>query len=429
MEPMIPLLREAADLRTGHLEPEAHADLLCTRIDRIDPVIRAFVPEHGRYERLTAEARALAARHRHGPPDGLPVLYGVPVGIKDVIHVDGLPTHAGSSLPPGVLAGPEAPLVTRLRAAGALVAGKTATAEFAGSAPGPTRNPHDLAHTPGGSSSGSAAAVAAGLLPLAVGTQTMGSIVRPAAYCGVVGFRPGYGRIPTAGVIAHSPSLDTVGLFTADTAGAALAAGVLCDGWEHRPPPGRDPVVGVPVGPYLERTRPDAREEFLRRLATLGLTVRHVDLLPDLDDLHRHLQVIDRYELAQVHADLFARFATLYRPETAAAIRRGHEIDRADHTAALQARAGFQRRLAEATAEAGVDLWITPAAPGPAPRGLDSTGDAVMSKPWSYAGLPAVSLPAGRLDGLPIGLQLVGSAGADEDLLGFAALIEQRLAA
>ncbi|MFI6447288.1 amidase [Kitasatospora sp. NPDC050543] len=432
VEPLVrprSLAREAARMRAGEIDPAAHVDRLCTRIEQIDPVLRAFVPEPGRHHRLHAEAGALAARHRD--PSTRPALYAVAVGIKDVVRVDGLPTHAGSALPPGVLAGPQAAVAVRLRAAGALIAGKTVTAEFAVNAPGPTHNPHHLGHTPGGSSSGSAAAVAAGLVPLAIGTQTIGSVIRPAAYCGVVGFRPTYGRIPTDGVVPHAPSLDTVGTFTADVEGAALAAAVLCDDWRPAAPPGRAPVAGIPVGPYLEHADVAAVEAFERQLKVLGqagVTMRQVELIPDFDEVVRHLHVISRYELARVHADWFTRFGGLYRHETAAAVRHGQEIDPADHAAALRARAHFRERIAEATARAGVDLWLAPAATGPAPRGLEGTGDAVMSLPWSYAGLPALTLPAGYApDGLPLGLQCVGAEGADEPLLAWASRLESCL--
>ncbi|WP_405012178.1 amidase [Kitasatospora sp. NBC_01539] len=426
MEPMTPLVPAAARLRAGDPPLDEHVERLCTRIDRVDPGVRAFVPEPGRHDRLTADARALAARHPVAA--GRPPLYGVAVGVKDVVHVDGLPTHAGSALPPGALAGPEGALMARLRAAGALVAGKTVTAEFAVLAPGQTRNPHDLAHSPGGSSSGSAAAVAAGLVPLAIGTQTVGSMIRPAAYCGVVGFRPTYGRMPVDGVIAHAPTLDTTGCYASDVAGVVLAASVLCDDWRPAGAPGA-PVLGVPVGPYLAEVRPEALAAFERTVAGLGLPVRRVDPFGDFEAVRHHLLTIIRYELAQGHADLFARFGGLYRPETVAAIRQGRGIDRADHAAALAARADFRRRLAGVTAARGVDVWVTPAATGPAPRGLDSTGSAVMSLPWSLAGLPAVSLPAGRLEGLPLGLQCVGAEGGDERLLAHAAVIEGCLAA
>ncbi|MEV0192460.1 amidase [Kitasatospora purpeofusca] len=433
------LVREAASLRAGVPTPAVHVDRLCARIEQVDPLIHAFVPEPGRADRLQAEVRALLARHPD--PAQAPPLYGVAVGIKDIVHVDGLPTHGGSALPPGVLAGPQATVVDRLLAAGALVAGKTVTAEFAGSAPGRTRNPHRPGHTPGGSSSGSAAAVAAGLVPLAIGTQTIGSVVRPAAYCGVVGFRPTFGRIPTAGVLPNAPSFDTVGLFTADLAGAALAAPLLCDDWDRAAGPDDGgnggawsdgaPVLGVPVGPYLDRAGPEARQAFERQLALLaarGLTVRRLDLLPDFEELERQAQTVNRFETAASHKDWFARFGDLYRPETAASIRHGRTVDPADRAAALRFRTAFRERLAERRQRAGVDLLLAPSATGPAPRGLDSTGSAVMSLPWSFAGLPALSLPAGvTAGGLPFGLQVVGEAGADERLLALAAVLERVL--
>ncbi|MCG6494847.1 amidase [Kitasatospora sp. A2-31] len=430
------LAREAAALRAAGPDLAGHVDRLCTRIERVDPLIHAFVPEPGRPARLHAEARALAARYPD--PAAAPPLYGVAVGVKDVVRVDGLPTHAGSALPPGVLAGPQAAVVDRLRAAGALVAGKTVTAEFAGSAPGPTRNPHHPGHTPGGSSSGSAAAVAAGLVPLAIGTQTIGSVVRPAAYCGVVGFRPTFGRIPTDGVVPNAPSYDTLGLFTADLAGAALAAPLFCDGWRAEAaqpvgPAGPAPVLGVPVGRFLERARPEAVkafEEQLARLAAAGLTVRRIDLLPDFESVLRQVHTINRFEQARTHADWFSRFAGLYRPETAAGIRQGQAVAPEDYAAALRAREHLRDRVAEERERAGVDLLLAPSATGPAPSGLAATGDPVMSLPWSHLGLPALSLPAGRTaDGLPLGLQVIGAAGDDERLLAQAALLEGALGA
>ncbi|MFH9349442.1 amidase [Kitasatospora sp. NPDC017646] len=426
------LTREAAGLRAGAPGLPEHVDRFCALVERVDPLLHAFVAEPGRYDRLQARASELAERYPE--PAGRPPLYGVAVGVKDIVHVDGLPTHGGSALPPGVLAGPQAVVVDRLLAAGAMVAGKTVTAEFAASAPGPTRNPHQPGHTPGGSSSGSAAAVAAGLVALAIGTQTVGSVIRPAAYCGVVGFRPTYGRIPVAGVIPNAPSFDTLGLFTADLAGAALAAPLLCDGWrgaapgpEARPAP----VLGVPDGPYLERAEPVALrafEEWVARFERAGLAVRRVPLFPDFTEVTRQSQIVNRFELARSHADWFARFGGLYRPETVASIRTGQGIAAEDRAAALRFREWLRERVAAATATAGVDLWLAPSAPGGAPEGLHATGDAVMSLPWSYLGLPALSLPAGRTpEGLPLGLQVVGAAGGDERLLSQASVLERVL--
>ncbi|MEE1785715.1 amidase [Streptomyces sp. SP17BM10] len=427
------LTREAAGLRAGEPPLTEYVERLCTRVERVDPLIHAFVPEPGRHHRLLGEARVLEARYA-GEPVGRPPLYGVAVGIKDVIHVDGLPTHAGSALPPGVLAGPQAVVVDRLRAAGALVAGKTATAEFAASAPGPTRNPHHPDHTPGGSSSGSAAAVAAGLVTLAVGTQTIGSVIRPAAYCGVVGLRPTYGRIPVAGVIPNAPSFDTLGVFTADVAGAALAAGVLCDGWDRAAAGAarRPPVIGVPDRRYLERADAEALRVYdaqVERFEAAGMTVRRLGFGIGFEEIVRQVQTINRFELAHSHADWFARFGSLYRPETVAGIRQGRAVAAQDREAALRAREHLRELVAGSMREHAVDLWLAPSATGGAPKGLHSTGDAVMSLPWSFLGMPAVSLPADRTaDGLPLGLQLVGGEGRDESLLSFAAFLEGELA-
>ncbi|WP_419836850.1 amidase family protein [Streptomyces bugieae] len=323
------------------------------------------------------------------------------------------------------------------------MAGKTVTAEFAVTAPGPTRNPHHPAHTPGGSSSGSAAAVAAGMVPLALGTQTVGSMIRPAAYCGVVGFKPTYGRIPLDGVIPNALSFDTLGWYATDVAGVALAASVLLDGWrggrggperpEQVPVPGRPsrPVLGVPVGPYLERAGEEALRAFKEQrelLGDAGYEVREVPVMDDFDAVVEQLFTMNRYEVARAHADWFARFGDRYREQTTAAIRQGQAIGDAAYEAARTRRAAFRARLAAASAGAGIDLWLAPAATGPAPADLTTTGTSIMCLPWSNAGLPSLSLPAGRAaDGLPLGLQLVAAEGADEALLDAATGIERVL--
>ena len=423
------LAGEAAALRADDSAVPVAVARMCDRIDEVDPALRAFVPEPGRRRRLTVDAAAIAQRW---PRSGTrPALYGVPVGVKDIVRVDELPTRAGSSLPPEALDGPQALLVDRLLQAGALVAGKTVTAEFAATAPGATRNPHHLEHTPGGSSSGSAAAVAAGLVPLAIGTQTIGSVIRPAAYCGVVGFKPSYGRIPVDGVIAHSPTFDTIGLFAADVASAVLAAAVLCDRWSVAPA-ARRPVLGIPVGAYLHRAGVLARGAFAQQVARLdaaGLAVREIPVMADFEEIARNLFVVNRYELAHAHANWFPRFGALYREQTAVAIREGQDIDAQMYARALRARERFREELLRLMSDSDIDLWITPSATGSAPRGLDSTGDPVMCLPWSNAGLPSVTVPAGRAsDGLPLGLQCVGPPASDELLLDWAATIEATLA-
>ena len=429
------LARVADALRRGELNPVAYAEETCGRIEAANPDLSAFVPEDGRRERVRALAEKLvlswpdgAGRAGHADHADRPALFGVPLGVKDVLRVDGLPTGAGSEVPADALAGPEAVAVARLRAAGALVAGKTVTAEFAFMSPGPTRNPHALGHSPGGSSSGSAAAVAAGLVPLALGTQTVGSVIRPAAFCGIVGFKPSFGRIPTDGVIANAPTFDTVGLFSQDVAGTVLAAEVLCDGWRTTRAggsgPPAPPVLGVPDGPYLRQATPEAREVFaaqLARLAAAGIEVRQVPALADIAAVNARNSVINLVELARTHERLFPEHGDRYRDETATAIRDGRQIEPSTYTQALAARADYAAALVARMDEAGIDAWIAPAATGPAPEGITTTGSPAMNLPWTQARLPVVGLPAGvASNGLPLGVQCVARPGADEDLLGWA---------
>ncbi|MEZ4622061.1 MAG: amidase [Caldilineaceae bacterium] len=397
------------------LQEEQHSlslyvENMCKRIDVIDPQVQAFLPEPQRLTRLRKEIKLLRekARDRRGQ---LP-LYGAFVGIKDIFQVDGFVTHAGSALPVERLAGAEARCVTMLREAGALIAGKTVTTEFAYFEPGPTRNPYNLEHTPGGSSSGSAAAVAAGLCTLALGTQTIGSVIRPAAYCGIVGFKPTYDRIPTAGILYFSRTVDHVGLFTQDVAGMQRAAAVLCRNWRTDPPSDRPPVIGVPVGSYLEQTDAAALTDFQRQLyllAEAGYVIKQIPVLDDittLNELHRRLAFA---EFAQEHAALYADFAELYRPKTAEIIEIGKQVGEEE---LLDARANCQRLRAALTLamdEGELDLWAAPAAPGPAPAGIHATGNPNMNLPWTHAGMPAYhDTGAGRSeDALPLGLQLI----------------------
>jgi Asp-tRNA(Asn)/Glu-tRNA(Gln) amidotransferase A subunit family amidase len=404
--------------------------------DQREGDVLAFVPEEGRWERLEAEVARLAgdrAAHRRDP------LYGLPLGVKDIFHVDGFPTRAGSELPPEELAGPESTAVTRLRAAGALVVGKSVTTEFAYFSPGPTRNPTAPGRTPGGSSSGSAAAVAAGLVPVALGTQTIGSICRPAAYCGVVGFKPTYDRVPRDGVIPLSPSLDHVGWLAASVELADRVAAVLCDDWRSVAVSAR-PTLAIPVGSYLERCSPGGLATFrgvCARLAAEGFKILEVAAMPTrlevtampdyaaIDARHRLLVAAEAW---QVHADWFARYGERYHAETRALLERGRDADALAVGLAWVGRARLRVQLEALMDLHGIDLWITPPAPGPPPLGLESTGDPVMNLPWTHAGMPALALPVGRdADGLPHGIQLVARAGDDEVLLTSGASLAEEL--
>jgi Asp-tRNA(Asn)/Glu-tRNA(Gln) amidotransferase A subunit family amidase len=423
------LAATAAALRSEQIDLFTYIDDVCHRIDELDSLIHAFLPEADRYARLRIEAAALRARFPD--PADRPPLYGVLVGVKDVFTVDGFPTQAGSQLPSALFVAPEAACVTMLRAAGALILGKTVSTEFAYFEPGPTRNPHHLDHTPGGSSSGSAAAVAAGFCPLALGTQTIGSTIRPAAFCGIVGFKPTFGRIPRSGLILCSDSLDHVGYFTQDVAGAILVASVLCRDW-HPAAPAALPVLGVPDGPYLAQASTEALDAFEGLLALLqeaGYSVRRVAALGDIEAIHhRHVRLVFA-EMAQVHAMWFAQYASLYRPRTAAAIREGQTVGAEELAQAREGRALLCSALESLMAQEGIDLWICPAAPGPAPEGIDATGSPVMNLPWTYAGMPALTVPAGRTaNGLPLGLQCVAASTADEYVLAWGRQIAEIMA-
>ena len=390
-----------------------------------EPEVRAFMPEERRFERLRRESAELA---RRWPEEAQrPPLFGVPVGVKDIFHVDGFETRGGSRLPARELAGPEAASVAALKAAGALILGKTVSTEFAFFAPGPTRNPWNLEHTPGGSSSGSAAAVAAGLAPLALGTQTIGSILRPAAFCGVVGFKPSYERISRDGVIPLAPSFDHIGFFTPDAAGAAKAAAVLCRVWRPAAPP-RKARLGVPEGPYLERAAGEGLVHFrevCRRLAAAGHEIEPVPAMADFGEIvERHFRATAA-EAAHVHRDWFARYGELYHQKTVELIERGQSVTDDELARDLEGRVELRNALTSLMDEHRLDLWLSPPALGAAPRGLDSTGDPVMNLPWTHAGMPAVCLPAGRnAAGLPMGLQIAARWWADEDLLAWAGELE-----
>lgn len=423
-----PLDEIARELRHGERDLQASLSEFDSRIEEVDAEIHALVDEDARQDRTAAEAAAVEARYPE--PAERPPLFGVPVGVKDVVHVAGLPTRANSSLPPAELTGPEGTALSRLRDAGAVVVGKTVTTEFAYAAPGPTRNPHDADHTPGGSSSGSAAGVAAGLFPLALGTQTAGSVLRPAAYCGVVGFKPTYGRVPTDGVIPLAPSLDHLGTFTQDVAGARLAASVLCDEWDE-PDAGGRPTLGVPADAYLARADDVGREAFedhVARLDDAGYGIERTSLLDDVEEVDRSVRRLMATEAALSHHEYYERYGDRYAEETAELIDLGRRLHVADLAASRAGRGELRDAIRERAAAAGVDCWIAPAAPGPAPEGLDSTGDPAMNAPFTYAGVPAASIPVDERDGLPLGLQCVGPFGGDERLLSWAAALRGALA-
>lgn len=423
----LPLAATLEALRSGQQDLIAAVNALCDRIEAIDGELQALLPEPNRRERLLAEARALLERYPN--PAERPVLFGAFLAVKDIFHVDGFVTRAGSQLPPELFAGEEAETVRALRAAGALIVGKAVTTEFAYYEPGPTGNPYNLKHTPGGSSSGSAAAVAAGISNLALGSQTVGSVIRPAAFCGVIGYKPSFGRISTHGVVPFSQSADHVGLFTQDVAGMALACSVLCSAWRSQLAPLSSPVLGVPEGSYLDQMPSEGRAAFeqqIKQLEAAGYVIKRVQAFGDLATIaQRHRRMIAA-EIAQVHAEWFKQHEALYRERTAGIIREGQPVTAEALEESRAARFELRQQLHEQMDAEGIDLWVCPPAFGPAPEGLQVTGDPAMNMPWTNSGLPALTVPAGKAaNGLPLGLQLVARFERDEELLAWAAGIAE----
>jgi Asp-tRNA(Asn)/Glu-tRNA(Gln) amidotransferase A subunit family amidase len=345
------------------------------------------------------------------PATGAGPLDGVPFGVKDIIETRGLATEYGSEIYRGRIGTEDAGIVRELRDRGAILLGKTQTTAFAYRTPPPTRNPRNLAHTPGGSSSGSAAAVAAGMVPFALGTQTQGSVLRPASYCGVTGFKPTYGLLPVEGVLPFAPTLDTLGLFT-PTAEDMLR---LWDAMGHAT--GREEAIVFGAPDPAPRVDPEMQAAFSRAVDTLragGATVVSLDIGGLLETLFEATTRVMTYEGARVHQQRYAEYGDRIGPPLVDIVRSGMAIADADYRAARRTiddgRIEMQRRFADAP------VILVPAATGPAPRGLEWTGDARMNSPWTALGTPAISIPM-PVDGLPLGLQLVADVGHDGRVL------------
>lgn len=367
------------------------------------------------------------ALRRWPDPADRPPLFGVPVGVKDVFRTNGYAVRCGSLLPSSLFSGEEAPLVTRLREAGAIVMGITASTEFTHAEPAATRNPCNRRHTPGGSSSGSAAGVRAGYFPLALGTQTMGSVIRPAAFCGVTGFKPSQGLLPGEGIINFSPSLDQAGFFCANRRDAAVALSLFCD----LPTRTRNAATTlvVPDDAYMHEAEPHMRrafEQYCDRLSRQpGIRIK---TLPVFDDwpgvLERH-QRLAAAELARMHETWFAEFGPLYRPRTREFIEFGQTLDQRVIEEGRASCRTLRQTLDDLLASMKADAFLAPAAPAEAPQGFVSTGNPVMNVPWTHAGLPVLGLPMDILrNGLPLGVQAAGRFGRDGALMALAGALE-----
>ena len=427
-------------LASGALRAEEVARAFIAQVAEREPQVRAFAWFDE--DDVIAQARRLDSLRATGRPVG--PLHGLPVALKDVIDTARIPTCNGTELDAGRVPERDAWLVTRLRAAGAVIFGKTETAELAFLHPGRTANPVNPDHTPGGSSQGSAAAVAARMVPLAVGTQTGGSVVRPAAYCGCVGFKPSFGAIPRTGVLRQSESLDTVGVFAGDVAGAALLAEVLYgdDPGDPATAPGPAPrlsdsaAAAPPVTPTLallrlpehDQASAETREAFAELAEVLGDGAFPVDLPPLFAGAAAERERVNYAEMARNYWHYRKRGADRLSPQMTAALDAGEAITARDYLAARDwpsvLRAGLDEVLDRC------DALVLPATPGPAPRGHDTTGPSTFNTLFTFCGMPAITLPLLESpDGLPMGVQLAARRGDDARLLRTAAWLTARLAA
>jgi Asp-tRNA(Asn)/Glu-tRNA(Gln) amidotransferase A subunit family amidase len=340
-------------------------------------------------------------------PTGDGALYGIPFGVKDIIETRGLATEFGSAIYKGRIGTTDAAIVRELRQRGGVLLGKTHTTAFAYRTPGPTRNPRDLEHTPGGSSSGSAAAVAAGMVPFALGTQTLGSVLRPASYCGVTGFKPSYGLLPMDGVLPCAKSLDTLGLFTQSPTDMLRLWAAL--GYPEGEP--EDLALGAPDTPLeVESPMGAAFQTALSRLQIAGVTVRPVDIADMLTRLNDAANTVMFYEGARFHEERFNQYGSRLA-DMASLVRDGLKIPVDRYDDARRSIEECKARMAEVFKVTPVIL--VPAATGPAPLGLTSTGDPRMNAPWTAMGTPAISIPMPVSDALPLGLQLTSNQGED----------------
>ncbi len=434
VEPYDLTAAQAADrIRLKELSPVALVESLLERIDRLEPFLKAWVTidregvldvAHQREEEL----------ERGGP---LGPLHGVPVGLKDIFYTAGMRTTACSKLYADFVPSYDATAVHRLKEAGAIILGKAVTTEFATSDPSPTRNPWNPAHTPGGSSSGSSVAVAARMTPAALGSQTGGSTCRPAAYNGIVGLKPTYGRTSRYGVIPVSWSLDTVGILVRTVEDATIMLGVLAGHDPQDPSSALQPVpdyqqalnghqapphIGLIREFFFERSDKEIQshtQEVVEHLANGGAQVKEITLPDSFATAHAARDVVDNVELAAFHEELFREHADEYGPVIRSRIEAGMLIPGVRYMQAQRMRRHFRHDV-EALLE-GIDVLLTPATPSPAPRDLTITGDPVFQSPWTSCGLPTIVLPSGlSQSGLPLGIQLVGGSFCEDRLLAVA---------
>ena len=430
----------AEQIRTGALSPVTLAEALLERIDALEPALQAWVTIDQEQVLSTARERENEAEQGHfrGP------LHGVPVGIKDIFYTERMATTACSPILADFVPDYDAPCVAKLKQAGAIVLGKTVTTEFAAGDPPPTRNAWNPAHTPGGSSSGSSVAVSTGMCAAALGSQTAGSVCRPASFNGIVGLKPSYGRISRRGVVAYSWSLDTVGVLTRTVADAAVMLQAMAGhdpqdaGSVAEPVPDyvaqinaldHPPRIGIIRDFFYERSTAEVREHtdaVVEKLAAAGAVIEEINLPASFATAHASHSVVSSVEGAAFHEEYYRERADEYGPQVRSSIEMGMLIPALDYVQSQRLRREFRWDLAEALASN--DAALTPTTTSPAPADLTTTGDPVFQVPWTSAGLPSITLPSGLgASGLPLGIQLASQPFSEGSLLAVARWCESVL--
>jgi len=434
-------LTEAARLvRERKLSPVELVDASLARIDRLDDAIKAWAA----IDRVRARAAAAELEREAGEGRFRGPLHGVPVGIKDIFYTAGLATEGGSKSLAGFVPDYDAEAVARLKGAGAIILGKLVTTEFALLDPAATRNPWNLEHTPGGSSSGSAAAVAARMCYAAIGSQTIGSTIRPASYCGIVGMKPSYGRIRRYGMLALAPSLDHVGIFTRSVADAAAmldamagndprdpaSLAVATDDYIHAAAQPALPLkIALMPNAFDDRAAEEMRSAVaaaVAKLAAAGARIETVKPPPTFAYIAANTTLELTAEAAEVHRERFAEKKDLYGPRIREFVERGLEMPAWEYMRAREVQRRFRREVEHVLA--GYDAILTPATPAAAPAGIASTGDPSFNLPWTLSGHPVIALPCALApSGLPMSIQLTGAALEEGRLLSVARWCEEVL--
>ena len=432
----------AAEIRQGNLSPVELAQSLLARIDALDPSLQAWVTIDR--EEVLSEAKRREGEIARGGPKG--PIHGVPVGLKDIFYTAGMKTACGSRINADFVPDYDATTVSRIKDAGGIILGKAVTTEFASGDPSPAVNPWNAAHTPGGSSSGSSVAVAARMCAAALGSQTGGSTCRPAAYNGIVGLKPTYGRVSRYGVVPLSWSLDTVGILVRNVTDAAIMLQVMAGhdpqdpGCSDQPVPdyleemGRldgPPRIGLIKEFFYEQSTPEVRnhtDAAVERLAEAGAVIQEISLPESFASAHSCQRVVSIVECASFHEESYRDRADEFGPKIRSSIEMGMLIPSVRYVQAQRARRQFRADMMAMVR--GLDVVLTPGTPAPAPRDLNTTGNAMFQSPWTSSGLPSIVIPSGlSQEGLPLAIQLAGLPWDEGKLLAAAGWCEAALGA